>query len=95
MRAARSKVAPYIYTMSLQRLVTESVKHTTTYVFGTARNILLGAGLSYAIEQENRRHIPLIIIFPSIYAGYHAHQNKDALLDWIIASKKKLKSSWL
>ena len=95
MRAARSKVAYYSYSMSFQRLATDTVKHTTTHVFGTWRNVLLGIGLSYAIEREEYTHIPLIITFPSIYAGYHAHRNKDVLLDWIIASKKKLKGTWL
>lgn len=95
MRAVRSKVTPYIYIMSFQRFTTESFKYTTTYVIGTWRNVLLGAGLSYALEREEHTHIPLIIIFPSIYAGYHAYRNKDAFIDWMIESKKKLKGSWL
>jgi hypothetical protein len=80
--------------MSLPRLATETLKHTTVYVAGTPRNILLGAGLSHAVEREEYTHIPLIFIVPSIYAGYHAHQNKDALMEWIVASKKKLKGTW-
>jgi hypothetical protein len=95
MRAYRSKVAHYICIMLLQRLGNESVKHTATYFFGTARSVLLGIGLSHAIEYENYEHIPLILIVPSVYAGYHAHRNKDSILDWIIASKKKIKGSWL
>ena len=95
MRAYRSKVAHYIYIMLLQRLGNESVKHTATYFFGTARSVLLGIGLSHAIEHENYEHIPLILIFPSIYAGYHAYRNKDSILDWIIATKKKIKGTWL
>lgn len=71
------------------------MKHGITYMVGTSRNILLGAGLSYAVEREEYSHIPLILIFPSIYAGYHAHRNKDTLMDWIIASKNKLKGGWL
>jgi hypothetical protein len=81
--------------MLLQRLGNESLKHTTTYFFGAARSVLLGIGLSHAIEQENYEHIPLILIVPSVYAGYHAHRNKDSILDWIIASKKKMKGTWL
>jgi len=81
--------------MSFSRVTTEPVKQSITYLVGTPRNILLGVGLSYAVEREEYSHIPLILIFPSIYAGYHAHRNKDALMDWIIASNKKLKRSWL
>ena len=95
MRAYRSKVAHYIYIMLLQRLGNEAIQHTATYFFGTARPVLLGIGLSHAIEHENYEHAPLILLFPSVYAGYHAHRNKDAILDWIIASKKKIKGSWL
>ena len=81
--------------MSFSRVTTEPIKHSITYMVGTSRNILLGSGLSYAVEREEYSHIPLILIFPSIYAGYHAHRNKDTLMDWIIASKNKLKGGWL
>jgi hypothetical protein len=81
--------------MSFQRFATDTIKNTTIHVFGTWRNVFLGAGLSYALQREEYTHVPLIIIFPSVYVGYHAHRNKDVLLDWIIESKKKLKGSWL
>lgn len=81
--------------MSLQRIASEPVKHTISYVFGTPRNLLLGAGLHYSIEREEYTHIPLILFFPSVYAGYHAHKNKDLLLNWIIGSKKKMKGTWI
>ena len=95
MRAARSKVALYIYIMSFQRIAAESAKHSTTYVIGSWRNVLLGMGLSYAVEREEYTHIPLIILFPSIYSGYHAYRNKDAFIDWLIETKKKVKAKWL
>jgi hypothetical protein len=81
--------------MSLQGFVTESVKHTTVHFTGTLRNLLLGACLHYAIQREEYTHIPLIIIFPSIYAGYHSHRNKDLLLDWVIETKRKMKGGLL
>ena len=68
---------------------------TTLGVTGPLRNLLLGAGLHYSIERNEYTHIPLILIFPSIYAGYHAHRNKDILVDWVIASKNKMKGGWL
>jgi uncharacterized protein involved in tellurium resistance len=67
------------------------MKHGITYLVGTPRNILVGIGLSHVVQREEYSHIPLILIFPSIYAGYQAHQNKDAIVDWILASKNKLK----
>ena len=47
--------------------------------FGIMRNIILGAGLAYAVEQEKYTHIPLVILFPTAYAGYHAYMNRDCI----------------
>ena len=80
--------------LPLERLVAESARNSTLYVGGTLRNVLLGAGLHYAVESEKYTHIPLILIFPSIYAGYHAHRNKDAVVDWIIGTKQTVKRGW-
>jgi hypothetical protein len=81
--------------MSVQRFITESAKHTTVHMTGTMRNLLLGAGLHYAVQRDEYTHIPLILIFPSIYAGYHLHKNKDVLVDWILETKRKMKGGWL
>jgi len=77
--------------MSIPQFATQHFTHRITHLSGTARNLLLGASLYYAVQREDYNHIPLIIMFPSIYTGYHAHQNKDAIVDWILASKNKLK----
>jgi hypothetical protein len=61
--------------MNMQHL---AIQH---YVFGTTRNILSGAGLCYAIQNQKYLEIPLTIFFPSVYAGYHLFKNKD----WIIS----------
>lgn len=50
------------------------------FVYGTTRNLLAGATLCYAIDNEKYIHIPLAIIFPSIYAGYHLFKNKDEVI---------------
>jgi hypothetical protein len=47
---------------------------------GVSRNILLGAGLSYAIKKKLFFHIPLVILFPSVYAGYNTYDNKDEII---------------
>ena len=47
------------------------------------RNIIGGAGLSYAIEKEKYMEIPLTIFFPSMYAGYHLFKNKDDVIKMI------------
>ena len=63
--------------MSFQNI---AVQH---YVFGTTRNILAGAGLCYAIQNQNYLEVPLTIFFPSVYAGYHLYKNKDPVAKWI------------
>jgi hypothetical protein len=43
---------------------------------GSLRNVLLGAGIAYAIEKEQYTHIPIVFVFPSVYAGYQLYKNK-------------------
>jgi hypothetical protein len=58
---------------------TQIISH---YIFGPTRNILLGAGLCYAVEKKEYLHIPIIIFVPSIYTGYHLYDNKEKLIRW-------------
>ena len=56
-----------------------------------SNGVLLGAGLCFAIQTENYLHIPLVVLFPPIYAGYHAYKNKDAIVDTIDRLMKQRK----
>ena len=47
--------------------------------FGPLRSIILGAGLAYAVEQEKYTHIPIVIVLPTVYAGYQAYMNKNSI----------------
>jgi hypothetical protein len=47
--------------------------------FGAARNVLLGAGLAYAISEEKYFQAPIAFIFPSIYVGYQTYKNREAI----------------
>ena len=55
----------------------------THYMIGPTRNLILGAGLGYAVQTENFWHVPIIIITPSVYAGYHLYTKKDDVIHWI------------
>ena len=44
------------------------------------RNILLGAGLCFAIQNEKYWHIPVTVIFPSVYAGYQTFKHTDSIV---------------
>lgn len=69
--------------MLQSKLSTESTKIITNYVVGSTRNILLGSGLAYAMQNEFYLHVPVIVIFPSIYAGYQMYSNKENIISWI------------
>lgn len=75
--------------MSHVRLNNESAKFVTNYIIGTPRNLLLGAGLSYAIQNELYTHIPIIILTPSVYTGYQVYSKKDNIISWLLEHKKK------
>jgi hypothetical protein len=47
------------------------------------RNILAGAGMAWAVQKEYYSHIPLAFLAPSIYAGYHGYQNKEAVIAYV------------
>jgi hypothetical protein len=69
--------------MSLSRLTPETTRYVTNYMFGPTRNILLGMSLAYAYEKEKYLHFPIILLFPSIYAGYHIYKNKEIIKEWL------------
>ena len=54
------------------------IERTNLY---TLRNILMGASICYAVEGEKYTHLPVIVIFPSIYAGYQAYSNREELVN--------------
>lgn len=37
----------------------------------TLSMLLMGIGLQNAIEKKKYHHIPLVVVFPSLYVGYH------------------------
>jgi hypothetical protein len=55
----------------------------THHLLGTTRNLVLGAGLCYSLKKEEYSHIPVIVLFPSIYAGFQLYSQKDAVRAWI------------
>jgi Tfp pilus assembly ATPase PilU len=43
---------------------------------------------NFAIEKKEYIHIPIIILFPSIYTGYHLYDNKEKIIRWVNHIKK-------
>jgi hypothetical protein len=65
--------------MTLQKIVQA---HDVLRVahFTPLRNILLGAGLCFSIQQETYWHIPAVVLCPSVYAGYQTFKHKDSIV---------------
>jgi hypothetical protein len=61
---------------------TKTLTHQLLHVTPT-RSFFLGAGLYYSISIEKYWHIPLVILFPSAYAGYHTFKNKEQVKKFI------------
>lgn len=83
--------------MNYQKVSSEGVKYITQVYGGSIRNVLLGAGICYAIEQENYSHLPLIFFFPSIYSGYHLFKKREEVKSWLkdFCPKGKVKGYWI
>jgi hypothetical protein len=61
---------------------TKTITHQLLHVTPT-RSFILGAGLYYSVSIEKYWHIPLVILFPSAYAGYHSFKNKEIIRKYI------------
>ena len=64
----------------------KTLQHSGTvrlFHFTPFRNLMAGAGIAYALEKEKPAQIPLAIFVPSIYAGYHAYKNREAVKDFV------------
>ena len=55
--------------------------------FTWQRSALMGAGLAYAWSTERAIHTPLIVLVPSVYAGYHGFK-------WAKDEYEKNNRSW-
>jgi hypothetical protein len=58
-------------------------KNMNLIIYSSFRNILLGAGMAFAIDQEKYSHIPVCIVFPSIYGGYQTYTNRRNILNFV------------
>lgn len=59
----------------LRELSNVSVKNKIITVSNFS-NMLVGAGLCYAIENQTYYNIPFILLFPSIFTGYNMYKNR-------------------
>lgn len=75
--------------MQFQKLA-DPIRYITNYHLGSIRNVFLGAGLCFAVQNERYTHLPVIFFVPSIYAGYNLYENKDHVLVWLRDFKKEL-----
>ena len=67
-----------IINIDTTKIITHQLLHLTS-----TRSFFLGAGLYYSISLEKYWHVPLVILFPSAYAGYHTFKNKEQVKNFI------------
>lgn len=60
-----------------------ATKHIDFTHYTPARNVMMGAGLAYAFSEEKYMHIPMILLVPSVYAGYQAFNNRVKAGDFV------------
>ena len=72
----------------------QGVKYITQLYSLTLRNVLLGASLCHAVEQKEYHHIPIIVVFPSVYSGYHLFANRSEVKVWLKDLCPKRKGYW-
>ena len=73
----------------------QTITHTIERLnsISVLRNLLMGATLCYAVEKEKYNHIPIIVIFPSIYAGYQTYSNRTYVHTYFFTCITDLKKS--
>lgn len=64
--------------------ISKVINSTHTIKIGHVTALFTGAGFAYSIQKQNPYwHLPVIFIFPSIYAGYNLYKNKEAVVEFI------------
>ena len=54
-----------------------------TYTANAGSLFFLGGGLCYIMEEKKYEHIPVFVLFPSIYCGYNMYKNRDKIIKYI------------
>ena len=56
-----------------------------TYKLGSpVRNFFMGAGLCYSLDQKKPWHIPVVLVAPTVYAGYQMYKQRDPIAQWFV-----------
>jgi hypothetical protein len=70
-----------------------SVVNQTIRTFGTVHFISFGTaggvGMAYAVQKEKYWQLPLALVFPYLYGGYHLYKNKDRVVQWFHMCSRK------
>ena len=79
MRLFKKEMATY----AAMRIKDVASKHINFTHYTPARNVMLGGGLAYAFSEETYLHTPVVVVFPSIYAGYQAFKNRSRIAEFV------------
>ena len=67
--------------VSLKEIPNIIIRHNT---FSIMSALLMGGGLCHAVDQKQYTYIPLVVLMPSVYAGYHIYNNKYAVKKYLM-----------
>jgi hypothetical protein len=70
-------------TYATMRIKDVATKHMNFTHYTPARNVMMGAGLAYAFGEEKYLHTPVILLVPSVYAGYQAFKHRAKAGDFV------------
>ena len=73
--------------MQVAKYAPEITNVINNYSMGVTRNLLLGAGLGFAIQTEKYWHLPVVFIFPLPYVGYQGYKHKNEIVNWVRSCK--------
>lgn len=55
-----------------------------TYTANAGSMFFLGCGIAYIIEEKKYEHLPIFVLFPSIYCGYNMYKNRDKIIKYVL-----------
>jgi intracellular septation protein A len=70
-------------TYTAMRAADIATKHLNVTTWTPARNVMLGGGLAYTFSEEKYLHTPVVVVFPSVYAGYQAFKNRSRVAEFV------------
>ena len=64
--------------------MTSVIPPMITFTANAGSLFFLGGGFGYIIEEKKYTHLPVFLLFPSIYCGYNMYKNRNEIINKLI-----------